>query len=157
MANPLNFSALNNDESNEVGYRKGEYTLTDNKVRVNFIDGSESVLFEDISSISYRTIKSPNWKIVGIWFGVVCVSAIFAALIYERIILEGQFVYFLISLLGLLFGFIMMFLTKDINLCDNVFIETKGGKQIVFSVECGFGAEKMEQIENDRRNFQEDN
>jgi len=38
----------------------GTVSFIDNKVRINYSDGTDSVLFEDISSISYKTINKPN-------------------------------------------------------------------------------------------------
>ena len=40
--------------------KPGTVSFIDNKVRINYSDGTDSVLFEDISSISYKSINQPN-------------------------------------------------------------------------------------------------
>lgn len=121
--------------------RFGTPTFIDNKVRVNYGDGVESVLFEDISSLSYKSINQPN-PLIGLLMG----------------------------LIGGLFFFLPMFTDMNTGLCiilgigvialsfflfriqfDNVIVETRGGKLLVFSVEFGKGQNQMEMIEEEKR------
>ena len=121
--------------------RFGTPTFIDNKVRVTYGDGVESVLFEDISSLSYKSINQPN-PLIGLLMG----------------------------LIGGLFFFLPMFTDMNTGLCiilgigvialsfflfriqfDNVIVETRGGKLLVFSVEFGKGQNQMEMIEEEKR------
>ena len=41
--------------------KAGKYTLVDGKIRVNYATGTESVLFEDVSSLSWITQSTIRW------------------------------------------------------------------------------------------------
>lgn len=77
----------------------GSVTFNDDKLRVNYASGTESVLFEDISSISFRRRESPNnlYIILGTLIG--------AALIFYGIFEASQFLP-LTGLIVIILGFI---------------------------------------------------
>ena len=97
------------------------YSLEDNKLRVIYKSGVESVLFEDISSISFREVKEPRIALLLLCFviGLVVIIQDFNNL------LLGGIIMFL--------GFILMFVIT--NNYDNLIVETKGRKFIIFSVD----------------------
>jgi hypothetical protein len=118
----------------------GTVSFIDNKVRINYSDGTDSVLFEDISSISYKTIKKPN-----VLISIVCtfIGIIILALNFTNIINLILFMFIIVL------GYILMFVFRTKH--DNVIIETRGGKLLIFSVEFGMGKEQMENIESEKR------
>ena len=97
------------------------YSLEDNKLRVIYKSGVESVLFEDISSISFREVKEPRIALLLLCFviGLVVIIQDFNNL------LLGGIIMFL--------GFILMFVIT--NNYDNLIVETRGRKFIIFSVD----------------------
>jgi len=58
----------------------GTVSFIDNKVRINYNDGTDSVLFEDISSISYKSINQPN-VLISLAFTFLGIIIIFANLV----------------------------------------------------------------------------
>lgn len=116
--------------------RPGKPSIEDDKVRITYENGKSSVLFEDISSISYESFdfNSPNWfmvilGVVGFVAGIASKSVPVAAgcLI---VIAYGYYKY---------------------DQFDNVIIETRGGKQIVFSLDKNYGEKIVNQIEKRKR------
>lgn len=121
----------------------GSYSISDNKIRVKYSNGLESVLFEDISSVSYLEIKIPDFKISLLFTFIAFIFIIIGASLSNVSIL-------FFSVLIIITGFVLMFANK--KKWDNVIIETRGGKEIIYSVEHGKGEREMERIEQDRRN-----
>lgn len=133
---------------NQKTKRFGKYSISDNKVRVNYQDGSESVLFEDISSISYKTINTPNFLIsLGCTFLGFIILIIGCSSGNPKTIITTA----IISVVIIVIGIILMYVIR--KKFDNVIIETRGGKEIVFSVEYGTGSTQMEKIENTKREY----
>lgn len=128
--------------------RFGTYSIVDNKVRINYNNGTDSILFEDISSISYKTISQPN-----------LVNSFICTILGFIISLAGSGSgNFSISILGIIIiflGFILAFVFK--NEYDNIIIETRGGKLIFFTVDHGSGKKYIDKIEEDRRNNLQNN
>jgi hypothetical protein len=121
--------------------RFGTPTFIDNKVRVHYSDGVESVLFEDISSISYKSINTPNplmGLIGGLLGGLFLMLPIFTDMNFALSFLLG-----IATIIGSLFLLRIKF--------DNVIVETRGGKLLIYSVEFGRGKEQMENIESEKR------
>ena len=117
------------------------YSLEDNKLRVIYKSGVESVLFEDISSISFREVKEPRIALLLLCFviGLVVIIQDFNNL------LLGGIIMFL--------GFILMFVIT--NNYDNLIVETRGGKFIMFSVDHQTAKYEMEKIESAKRDWEE--
>ena len=119
----------------------GTVSFIDNKVRINYNDGTDSVLFEDISSISYKSINQPN-VLISLAFTFLGIIIMFANIDNLSILYLSIFI--------ILVGMILMFVFRI--KFDNVIVETRGGKLLVYSVESGMGREQMEKIETEKRN-----
>ena len=119
----------------------GTVSFIDKKVRINYNDGTDSVLFEDISSISYKTINQPNFLIylACTFLGLILMITNITNL---SMLCFGIFI--------VVVGMILMFVFQ--NKFDNVIVETRGGKLLVYSVQYGMGKEQMEIIEAEKRN-----
>ena len=112
--------------------RPGEVSFDNDTVRIVYDDGQSSVLFEDISSISFEKldINIPNWPIIIL--GIVGVAAGAAS---------GNAVVLVISIVIAAYGYFKF------DHWDDVVIETRGGKLITFSVEKNTGENTVNQIE----------
>jgi membrane-bound ClpP family serine protease len=119
----------------------GTVSFIDNKVRINYNDGTDSVLFEDISSISYKSINQPNF-LISLAFTFLGIIIMFANI--------GNLSMLYLSIFIIVIGIILMFVLPI--KFDNVIVETRGGKLLVYSVESGRGKEQMETIETEKRN-----
>jgi len=123
--------------------RMGNVTFNDDKLRVNYTNGTESVLFEDIASISYRlrSVAHPLYMIGGSLIGM--------TLLILSMFQGPSGLLFYSGLIVILVGFIIAFSAK--LYWEDVDIETTGGKIIYYSVDKGNGANQMEKIENAKR------
>jgi hypothetical protein len=122
----------------------GNYSISENKVRINYDDGTDSVLFEDIASISVKTITFQNTLLLLLFLAIgflILIFGVFRASLFLSLLALCLFIVGII----LAFAFPKRF--------DNVIIETRGGKLIVFSVDDGDGYMHMEIIENEKRKF----
>ena len=119
----------------------GTVSFIDNKVRINYNDGTDSVLFEDISSISYKSINQPN-VLISLAFTFLGIIIMFANIDNLSMLYLSIFI--------ILVGMILLFVFRI--KFDNVIVETRGGKLLVYSVESGMGREQMEKIETEKRN-----
>jgi len=119
----------------------GEYSLVHDKIRVKYETGTESVLFEDVSSLSWESDNRSN----GLYL-IFMIPGLFCVGLAETSALLATW--------GMIAFFILAFVLTIINKIywDNVIIETRGGKIISFSVDAGEGAAVMEKIEEDKRN-----
>lgn len=128
---------------NENIKRFGTYSIVDNKIRINYNNGTDSVLFEDISSISFKSISYANILLA---FG--------CSLLGLVISFSGSFSdktdIGILGILIIIIGLVLAFVFK--NEYDNIIIETRGGKLIVFTVDHGSGKKYIDKIEEDRRN-----
>ena len=119
----------------------GSVSFIDNKVRINYKDGTDSVLFEDISSISYKTINQPN-SLISLACTILGLIIMFTSITNLQMIFLAIFI--------IVIGMILMFVFRI--KFDNVIVETRGGKLLIYSVEFGMGKEQMEKIETEKRN-----
>lgn len=127
----------------ERGRKDGTYEFIDNKVRINYKSGVDSVLFEDISSISYKEVGMANNLISLICTAIAC---LFIYYTYSTGSPTPAFIG-----VGIIFiGFVLAIALKKYH--DNVIIETRGGKLLFYSVEKGQGSIQMDTIESERRN-----
>ena len=114
----------------------GKVTFHDNKVRIEFKSNTESILYEDISSLSSSKHYVWNWKWIIIGFFAMYIPL----LISKALELDG--------LANLPFMAV-----KKKNKWDIVIVETRGGKQVYFSVDDGNGIETVDAIENEKRKY----
>lgn len=114
------------------------YLFLEDKIRVEYKNGLDSILFEDISSIS--TLEISKKQPIYILYGFIC-GIIFNNL-YSKF--NNEILKTLGSLLFLL-GIILTFVLK--KKFENVIIESKGGKLLVFSVKPGEGKGIVNEIE----------
>ena len=127
----------------------GKVTFHDNKVRIEFKSNTESILFEDISSLSSSKHYVWNWKWIIIGFFAMYIPLLIA----KALELDGL-AYLAFSLVGIgcfIGGFVMA--VKKKNKWDIVIVETRGGKQVYFSVDDGNGIETVDAIENEKRKY----
>lgn len=120
----------------------GKFSFEDNKLRISSLDGISSVLFEDISSITYNRVSLPNMKWILYGF-VVVIIGVFISLVSGSGVLFG--VSFLIG------GGLMIYTFFDKIDFDNISVETRGGKLLSYSVDCGQGENQVEEIEKLKR------
>lgn len=133
---------------NENIKRFGTYSILDNKIRISYNNGTDSVLFEDISSISFKTISLANFLVTitcSVLGGIISFSGSFS----------GKPDIGILGLLIIIVGIILAFVFK--NEYDNIIIETRGGKLIVFTVDHGSGKKYIDKIEEDRRSNLQNN
>ena len=132
--------------NNQQGFQNvkrqpGSYTVEDNKLRINNLNGISSVLFEDISSISFKAVSFPNLKLL---FGGI--FAIFLGFAFASNESEGAFQLFIIV------GIVCMILSFIYpEKWDNVMIETRGGLLLYYSVDFGQGIKQVNSIEEEKR------
>lgn len=125
------------ENTNQENRKKlGTISFLDNKVRINYSDGTDSVLFEDISSISYKSIDLPNVLVFFLCLILGMAISIFASNLY-------------LLIPSCIVAIILMFVLRI--KFDNVIIETRGGKLLYYSVIYGQGKEQMELIETEKR------
>lgn len=133
---------------NENTKRFGTYSIVDNKIRISYNNGTDSVLFEDISSISFKTISLAN-------FLVAITCSVLGLIISLSGSGSGNLNISFLGIVIIIVGLILAFVFK--NEYDNIIIETRGGKLIVFTVDHGSGKKYIDKIEEDRRNNLQNN
>ena len=127
----------------ETKKQDGSYEFIDNKLRIKHGNGVDSVLFEDISSISYKEVSLLNNKASLICTFIGCILFVYGILVSTNMIV------FYLGFVTIVIGFVLMFVLK--TYFDNVIIETRGGKFLFYSVEHEKGSDQMDAIENERR------
>ena len=119
----------------------GTYNLNDGKIRINYESGTESVLFEDVSSLSWKACSRPNNVYYLLMIpGFLCLGLMETSL---PLAFGGCIAFFILA---------YYMVAKNPIKWDDVVIETRGGKIISFSVDSNKGKEVMEKIEEDKRN-----
>ena len=124
--------------------RDGQWSIQGEKIRVVYADGTDSVLLEDISSVSFKLCHRPNVSGRTIILGLVGAVTFFPVMAE---ILHPVFLGLLLTPL------ISMYLDKPIE-WDSVGIETRGGKIISYSIEKGKGASEIDRIEAAKRDWE---
>lgn len=128
---------------NENIKRFRTYSIIDNKIRISYNNGTDSVLFEDISSISFKSISYVN-----ILLAFSC--SVLGIIISFSGSFSGKPDIGILGIIIIIIGIILAFIFKIEY--DNIIIETRGGKLIVFTVDHGSGKKYIDKIEEDRRN-----
>ena len=123
--------------------KDGTWSVNNDKVRITYKDSEESVLFEDTASISYIKCKKPNPGIIGLGVLVTILIIVFSN---DIDVLMWSWVPAAIG---------GVFAAMSPIKFDNVAIETRGGKIIRFSVPADTGQQIMDQIEGEKRKWEE--
>ena len=132
----------------------GSFSINDNKLRITNLNGESSVLFEDISSISFKKNSSRNlmYVIFGIltyMWGVTLGNSSKGDNYKTNIIgLNISEVSILICMTGIIL--IILYFIKKIKY-DDVIVETRGGMLLTYSVKEGEGKNQVNLIEEQKR------
>ncbi len=113
----------------------GKFSFEENKLRITNQQGVSSVLFEDISSISYRSAYAPNW--------LYTIGGLFLIITMSKSMNES--VIMLVAITSGVLTFVLAFKW------DDVIIETRGGMLLSYSVDQGEGINQVDKIENEKR------
>jgi len=127
----------------------GNVSFQENKLRIEFKDATESILYEDISSMSNNKVSVPNMIYSGLGFLFLVVMWIIGLNFFSPDSATAS-VFIYIGLAGLIAGFIISAIKQ--KKWDDVVVETRGGKEVRFSVPEGKGIETVDSIENEKRN-----
>jgi hypothetical protein len=136
-----NFGTQNQPQKNP-----GSFSISDNKLRIQNSSGQSSVLFEDISSITWKRHSIPNTMFVFIGILIAIMGPSFVATNSKNG--DSGFMIFLTLLIGAgiaIYGFYVKTIWED------VIVETRGGMLLSYSVEENEGAIEVNRIENARR------
>jgi hypothetical protein len=134
---------MNNQQPNVSILRyPGKFSIDGNKLRIENKMGMSSVLFEDISSISYKSVSINNFKMIFIG------SLITMLLTIIGLTNESPSIVFLGILIFI--GFVIYSYKNSIK-WDNVIIETRGGMLLFYSVDIGEGINQVNKIEEEKR------
>lgn len=130
----------NNQLNNQPKRNPGAFSVSDNKLRIQNSTGQSSVLFEDISSITWKRLAVPNLTFILIGFAVSIVGIIIGS--DSGTLLTLAF-----------FGGIGLIIYGYMNkiIWDDVIIETRGGMLLSYSVDEDQGQVEVNRIENARR------
>jgi hypothetical protein len=121
----------------------GNYSVEAEKLRVTTPLGMNSVLFEDISSISFIKCSRPDFKFM--LYGFI----LFVTLMVIGINSESVGMWFSIGLLIFVTSCFVSWFNQV--KWDNVIIETRGGMMLLYSVDEGEGITQVDSIEKDKR------
>jgi len=137
---------INNQLNTQLKRNPGNFSISDNKLRIQNSNGQSSILFEDISSITWKKISIPNltFIMIGIFilfFGMMIVSINTKAN-------QGDSVLLLFIIVGI--GFIVYGYINKI-IWEDVIVETRGGMLLSYSVDQHKGQIEVNRIENARR------
>lgn len=129
---------------NELPKRNpGSFSISDDKLRIQNKDGQSSVLFEDISSITWEKKSIPN-----LMFVIAGTIMFFLGPFFFISVIEGDSAYLVPVLLGIgiaIYGYLNKIIWED------VIVETRGGKLLSYSVDQGMGQKDVDQIESNKR------
>ena len=136
----------NNQFNNQPKRNSGSFSVSDNKLRIQNSTGQSSVLFEDISSITWKKISIPNLIIITIGFIILFVGMMFVSINTEGN--DGNSVLLLFFVVGI--GIIVYGCINKI-IWEDVIVETRGGMLLSYSVDQHEGQIEVNRIENARR------
>jgi hypothetical protein len=124
----------------------GKFSFEDNKLRISNLEGISSVLFEDISSISFKSNSINNLKWVLIGFLISIVLSILGGY-------NGSIPTIIFGMI-IMIGFVIYSYMDKIK-WDDVTVETRGGKLLSYSVDHGQGENQVEEIEKLKREIKQ--
>jgi hypothetical protein len=136
----------NNQFNNQPKRNSGSFSVSDNKLRIQNSTGQSSILFEDISSITWKKISIPNLIIITIGFIILFVGMMFVSINTEGN--DGNSVLLLFFVVGI--GIIVYGCINKI-IWEDVIVETRGGMLLSYSVDQHEGQIEVNRIENARR------
>jgi hypothetical protein len=138
-------------------YRPGNVSYEKNKITVETETSSTSVLFEDISSLSFRKQSyfqgNKTIVITGMLIFLLSLVSCFGTFDKDNPDAGSKMGYFILLSVGGLIVFFWGFLTNKITF-ENVIIETRGGSNVYFSVDEFEGEYVISSIEDKRREYQ---
>jgi len=136
----------NNQFGNKPKRNPGSFSVSDNKLRIQNSTGQSSVLFEDISSITWRQMSIPNINLLFIGIFI-----LFFGMMFVSITTKGDFAGFEL-LIPLLVGFgLIIYALINKIIWEDVIVETRGGMLLSYSVDKNQGQNEVNRIENARR------
>ena len=124
----------------------GSFSINDNKLRIKNLTGETSVLFEDISSISFTKNSVPNIKYI--YYGIIgFIIGIFIGNLSKNLNDIGT----ITCIIGLILILLPFFNDNFRIKFDDVIVETRGGMLLTFSVQDGEGSNQVDLIEKQKR------
>ncbi len=131
----------------------GSFSIDENKIRVKNLKGQTSVLFEDISSITWEKIAIPNVLLITIgvfliFFGPMYALTFAAKNNSDDSSLNFIMIFIIIVAIGMIISGIV-----NKKKWEDVVVETRGGLLLRYSVEDGLAESEVNKIEHARRSF----
>jgi hypothetical protein len=123
--------------------KSGNVSFDENKVRIRYSDGMDSVLFEDIASVSYCRAWGPNYSVILL---AILIFILFIVLAFKIPSLYALFLGLIISIITLILAY-----TRFKHEWENVIVESRGGGLFLYSTDLYKGHEQVELIEEERR------
>jgi len=128
-----------------VPRKDGKWSIDENKIRVTYTLGADSVLFEDISSISFKSRAESVTSVRTIILSFLGTGSC-AGTAHDDSLGAAALLFLLIPLIS--------FFADGSIFWDDVEIETRGGKIIRYSTDQGNGASEIDRIEAAKRDWE---
>ena len=124
----------------------GSFSINDNKLRIKNLTGETSVLFEDISSISFTKNSVPDIKYI--YYGIIgFIIGIFIGNLSKNFNNFGT----ITCITGIILISLPFFSDNFRIKFEDVIVETRGGMLLTFSVQEGEGSNQVDLIEKQKR------
>jgi hypothetical protein len=141
----------NNLQQNQAKKNPGTCSFSDNKVRVQNLDGQSSVLFEDISSITWKKRSLPNIELIVAGVFLIFFGPLFTLSLGAKNNSDDSNVMVLVYIILIAGIGLLLYGIFNKKNWDDVIIETRGGLLLFYSVEIGMGAKEVDTIEHEKR------
>ena len=130
----------------------GKFSIQDNKIRIQNLDGQSSVLFEDISSITWVKRSIPNMTLVSVGIVLLFSGPLSILTIGATRQTHNDSTFNVLALL-LILGSIALIIYGLANktIWDDVIVETRGGALLSYSVDENMGSDEVDKIEDEKR------
>jgi hypothetical protein len=119
-----------------------------NKIRIQTDSGQESVLFEDIASLGYKRVAIGEYPSTYL-LGIICLIIGYAGMFFGWIFMNG-IVSLILGLAVVILGYYLM--KQTYFYFDQISVETRGGKIILYGVNETLGQSEINRIEEAKRN-----